>query len=555
MGNTLQIDGRKYAEMISNGAANLGIHREDVNGLNVFPIPDGDTGDNMFMTIRSGAVAAGEGSDDLGKTSDAVSGGMLPGARGNSGVILSRIFAGISKGLAGKDRVNVREFGAAMEIGISEAYGAVNNPVEGTILTVYRDAVAKANSLITDSTCFEDYFSAFVQETKESLERTPDLLEVLREAGVVDSGGAGLMYIAEGMLIALEGRKIEYSLGSRKESAGPDLSSFGEDGVLEFGYCTEFLLRLTNSKVDVSSFDEKPLFDWLYANGESVVAFRDGSIIKVHIHTFTPGDVLNHVQQFGEFLTLKIENMSLQHNENLPNGARTETSDVRLRIDSKRRYGTVAVACGDGIKEMFSSLGTDRVIDGGQSMNPCAGDFLDAFREVNAETIFVFPNNPNVILAANQAAQLYTGARVVVIPTKTVGDGYAALSMIDLDAGSAEEITESAKEAMEGVVTGFVSRAGRDSSGYGVEVKNGDFIGFCDKDVMSDSPDRIEAALELLDRLDAGSRDVNIIIRGAGVPEEESDRLCAELSKRYPSAEIIPTDGGQPVHDYIFVLE
>ncbi|MBP5271106.1 MAG: DAK2 domain-containing protein [Clostridia bacterium] len=554
---TFLIDGRLYAFMVNNGAANLGRHRDTVNKLNVFPIPDGDTGDNMFLTIRSGAVAAGEGGEELGETSKKISGGMLPGAHGNSGVILSRIFYGIAAGLAGASSVNVEQFAAAMKRGVEEAYRAVDDPVEGTILTVYRDAVEKANRVAGPGAGFEEYFEAFVEEAKRSLERTPDLLAMLKEAGVVDSGGAGLLYIAEGMQDAILGKKIEYAQGVPETAPVLDFSAFDENSVLEFGYCTEFILRLTRSKINPDTFDEKELFDWLRANGESVVCFRDGTLVKVHVHTFTPGDVLSHVQRYGEFLSVKVENMSLQHNENFEGGnpdSSEEDEGVRLRLDTRKKAGIVTVANGRGIREMFESLGCDAVIEGGQSMNPSAGDFIDAFRKINADVIYVFPNNSNIILAAKQAAELYRGSNIVVIPSKTVGEGYAAVSMLEFGECAPDEILAQAEEIMSSVDTGFVSRASRDASGE-VEVKTGDYIGFHGKNILCDNPSRADAAKLLLDGMDAGSRDVVIILRGVDAPEDECEAIAAELSKKYPRTEIIPTFGGQPVHDYVFVLE
>ncbi|MBR0135326.1 MAG: DAK2 domain-containing protein, partial [Clostridia bacterium] len=313
---TKTLTGELFAHMVEGGAAKLNVNRVIVNELNVFPIPDGDTGDNMYMTIDSGySAVAGGAADELGSTSRRIANGMLLGARGNSGVILSRIFAGISKGFENVTAADVRTFAAAMEKGVQESYSAVQTPVEGTILTVYSDAVRYANSRITDNTDFEEYFENFLNELRASLDRTPTLLDVLREAGVVDSGGAGFVYIAEGMEDALHGREFSNG-GERAAAQHADIDTFTEDDELEFGYCTEFLLRLQTKKVGkVSEFDEKPLIDWLIANGESVVAFRDGSMIRVHIHSMEPERILAHVHEYGEFLTMKIENMMLQHNE------------------------------------------------------------------------------------------------------------------------------------------------------------------------------------------------------------------------------------------------
>jgi len=439
-----------------------------------------------------------------------------------------------------------------MELGIEEAYNAVNKPVEGTILTVYKDAVNEANRAITEKSTFENYFSILVAGTKKALERTPEQLAVLKEAGVVDSGGAGLMYITEGMLHELSGNGDEPAdFSSENTENAPDLSLFDENSTLEFGYCTEFLLRLQTSKVNLVTFRENELFDWLHNNGESVVAFRDGSIIKVHVHTFRPGEIISHCQQYGEFLTLKIENMTLQHNENRPAESKAEPA---LRLNTKAAYATVAVACGDGVRKMFSSLGVGAVIDGGQSMNPSTGDFLEAFDKVNAETIFVFPNNSNVILAAEQAAKLYEGSIVRVIGTKTIGEGYAAISMMDTN-GSTEEICAALEEAAEEAITGMVSKACRSTEANGVNVRTGDYIGFEGKNVLCDAGNRNDAAEKLCDALNAGKKDLLILLRGAEVSEEEAASLSQTLQKKYTNTEIILTYGGQPIHDYILILE
>ena len=400
-----RIDANLYLNLIRGGAAALAAHRQTVNDLNVFPIPDGDTGDNMFMTIQAGCHAAGSSLPEMAK---AVSTGMLMGARGNSGVILSRIYAGIAKGLEGV---------------VEESYHAVSEPVEGTILTVFREGAQAA----AGSKDLKEYFDQLVTSMNLSLQHTPELLDVLKKAGVVDSGGAGLLYIAEGMRAALNGRSpVEAgddgnsAMGENVVMAGPDrpsvemLNAFTEDSVLEFGYCTEFILRLQRSKVNLDTFDETVLSDWLSQNGESLVFFRDGSIVKVHVHTRTPGDILNHCQQYGEFLTLKVENMTLQHHEN--------HMDERFK-QGRKAYGVVTVASGAGLAETFQELGADVVIEGGQTMNPSVERFIQAFNEIEADTIFVLPNNSNILLTARQAAELYDKADIRVIPCKTLGEG------------------------------------------------------------------------------------------------------------------------------------
>ena len=549
---TTNLSGVLFANMIKGGAQNLSNNKQIVNELNVFPIPDGDTGDNMSMTIDSGFAALGDTGDaTLEAVSSSAAKGMLLGARGNSGVILSRIFAGIAKGFLGAASADVRLLGDAFMNGVEEAYGAVSVPVEGTILTVYKDAVEYANSRIDDDTTLEAYFDNFNEELRRSLDRTPSLLAVLREAGVVDSGGAGFVYIAEGMKKALAGEIDEDTHDHSSNAAKKvDISSFNADSELKYGYCTEFLLQLLNSKTDTANFDIDGLSSYLNAVGDSVVCFLEGTIVKVHVHTLAPGDVLNHCQQYGEFLTLKIENMTLQHNETI----------IRNRFEEHlkkphKKYAIVSVASGEGIKNTFLSLGADAVVDGSQSMNPSAEDFVKAFEKIDAETIFVFPNNGNIVMTAKQAAELYTAADVRVIPSKTIGEGYSAISMLDTSSGDTDAIIADAMECISGVVTGLVSKAVRDTEKDGVSVKCGDYIGFVGDTIYNDDADRTGAALDLAEKLDAGKYDVVLLICGADVEQGESEALYKTLCEKYKRTEFIMIDGGQPIFDYIIILE
>ncbi len=546
---TTVLDGILFARLLRGGAANLKANVTTVNDLNVFPIPDGDTGDNMFLTINSGAAAAGEGSESLSQTAGKAASGMLLGARGNSGVILSRIFAGLAKGFEGIARADVRAVARAFESGVSEAYGAVSVPVEGTILTVLKDSVTAANGNIADDSTLESYFADFNSELKESLERTPDLLDVLKEAGVVDSGGAGLGYIIEGMINALDGAEVSLEAPAA-QAKSVDLDAFGADSVLEFGYCTEFLLRLQSSKIDIDNFNADELISYLNSVGESVVCFREGTVVKVHVHTMTPGNIINHMQRYGEFLTFKMENMTLQHNEN----HMQEKFAPKVNKPHKP-FGVVSVAAGSGIKDAFISLGCDVVVDGGQSMNPSAEDMIAAFNEINADVIFVFPNNSNIIMTANQAAQLYDGAEVRVVPTKTIGEGYAAISMMDTTVGDTDAVIADLEAVIAGVVTGMVSRAVRDAEMNGVAVKKDDFIGFAGDTVYTDSPDRNTAAIELCEAAKAQRYDIMLLVCGADATEAEAQALYNELHNKYRRTEIVMIDGGQPVYDYIIILE
>ena len=534
-----RIDAKLYLNLIRSGAARLGLHRQEVNDLNVFPIPDGDTGDNMYMTIQAGCNAAG---NTLPEVAKAVSAGMLMGARGNSGVILSRMFAGLAKGLADVKEADEKAFSRAMQAGVEESYHAVSEPVEGTILTVLREGAAAA----AGSKDLDEYFDLLISAMDLSLQHTPELLDVLKKAGVVDSGGAGLLYIAEGMRAALHGESpVVAGDDDSLVMAGHDrpsvdmLDAFTEDSVLEFGYCTEFLLRLQRSKVDLDTFDETVISDWLAQNGESLVFFRDGSIIKVHVHTHTPGEILNHCQQYGEFLTIKVENMTLQHHEN--------HMDERFK-QGRKAFGVVAVASGAGLVGTFQELGADEVIEGGQTMNPPVERFIEAFDAVSADTVFVFPNNGNILLTARQAAEIYDKADIRVIPTKTLGEGYYALANLDTEAGDADAIAAALTEAAGEVATGLVSRAIRDSGPF----HEGEYLGIRGKEILTSGATPEAAVLSLAEAMDAASRDVILIFAGADAADP--DRLQEDLAAQYPRAEVILQSGGQPVYEYILVL-
>ena len=538
----MNLNAELYLNLIRGGAAHLAEDRQAINDLNVFPIPDGDTGDNMYMTIEAGSQARAD--ETLSETAEAVSKQMLMGARGNSGVILSRIFAGLSKGLRGLHEADMPAFTQAMQAAVNEAYHAVSTPVEGTILTVLREGVDAAKG----SSSLEEYFDLWIAGMDLSLQHTPELLDVLKKAGVVDSGGAGLVSIAEGMRAALHG-EIPGQAGNdggRSVMPGPNRASkvnfdaFTEDSVLEFGYCTEFILRLQRCKVDLESFDETVIHDWLASQGDSLVFFRDGSLVKVHVHTKDPGAVLTKCREWGEFLTIKVENMTLQHHEN-------HMEDRFKR--SRKALGIVTVAAGRGLTDTFREMGVDAVIEGGQTMNPSVERFLEAFKDVNAETILVFPNNSNIILTANQAAELYKDARIVVIPTKTIGEGYYALANLDASL-PVEELTQTLKDAAAAVTTGAVSRAIRDTA----DAHSGDYIGFSGKDILTASPSREEAVNALAGKLGASQADILVLFIGADAPANEAARIKSTLEKACPMTEVILLDGGQPVYDYILVL-
>lgn len=566
-----EIDGALLARMVREGTARLRTHAQEVNDLNVFPIPDGDTGSNMLQTASGGAdsITSTE-SGSIGKLSRRISDGMLLSARGNSGVILSQIFEGMARALDGAETADAELIIRAMQSGTRTAYDAVMQPTEGTMLTVMRcatDYVAgKAPSLPVE------LLRDFISEAKRTLDRTPDMLPVLKRAGVVDSGGAGLIYIAEGMLDALlSDSSSEETVDTAWQDAAPsaaepDLDSFDENSKLEYGYCTELLLRLQRCKTDPETLRVESLTEWLSGIGDSVVAFKTGSIVKLHIHTKVPDRVLAFCQRYGEFLKVKIENMSLQHNSSMLGiGENTDNSDndaesapsadaadtKATEAAPKKQFGIVVVASGEGVKQLFSERGADIVIDGGQSMNPSARDFIDAFRQVSAQTVFVLPNNGNIILAAKQAAELYTDADIRVIECTTIGEGYAAISMFSDESGDADTIESELRDALGGVVTAGISRSIRDSG----EVKAGEYIGFVGKDIIADSDSRLDAACRTADKLGLGGYDVCIILRSADASADEAAELESYINSHYPNTEVYLLYGGQPIYDYIIILE
>ena len=560
MGNETEaqfLDGSLLAKMAQGGAAQLRSNADEVNKLNVFPVPDGDTGDNMRMTIESG-IAALENttSDDLAEVMNVLSRGMLLGARGNSGVILSQFFAGIAKGLAESEKADAITLGHALELGVEQAYTSVMTPTEGTILTVAREAVEFAVKRITPASTIRSLFADLVKEMRASLDRTPEILTVLKEAGVVDSGGAGLMYIIDGFNRVLNGEDVSVDAPPMEapKNAAINLDVFGPDSVMTYGYCTELLIRLQNSKTDVENFDVEPLKAFLSEIGDSIVAFKTDSIVKLHVNTLTPEKVLAHCRTFGEFLTVKIENMSVQHSELSEENKQEEVASDEP-VENKR-YGIVAVSNGPGVEALFRDLGTDEIVNGGQTQNPSTNDFLDAFAKVHADHIFVFPNNSNIFLAAQQAAEIYENATVHVIPSKNIGTGYVAVSSANLDAPDPESIIAEMTAAMERVTAGYISPSIRDADLNGVHITKGDTIGIINKEIVVSEADRAAAAHALVSKLlEDESKFMLTVFRGKDATEEEQAELEAYLAEKHPDAEVYFIDGGQDIYPFIFVAE
>ena len=539
-------NGVLFARMVQAGCTNLRAHAQAVNNLNVFPIPDGDTGSNMLLTIIGGADAAGKGTHSLSETARRVSDGMLLSARGNSGVILSQIFEGIADGFDGIEEADNQDWINALRKGVQHSYNAVMEPTEGTMLTVMRCATEYVSSKAAPDT--EILLRDFLKAAKDTLEKTPDMLPVLKKAGVVDSGGAGLIYIFEGMLQALTGEtEVSDVRPLESEEQSLDLNLFTEDSVLEYGYCTELLLRLQRCKTEIDTFEVSSLTEYLKGIGDSVVAFKTGSIVKIHIHTMTPDRVLAFCQRYGEFLKIKIENMSLQHNNVSLDGI-----NISVKPQSERKpFGVVAVASGDGIKQLFSERGADVIVDGGQSMNPSTEDFLEAFEQVNADTVFVLPNNGNIVLTAKQAAGMYKDSNVRVIESHTIGDGYAALSMLSFDSGDAEQIATELTEAMQGVITAEISKSVRDTD----EVHAGEYIGFVGKDILTAKNDRFEAVCATVDQLSDKGFEFCILIRGKDTEAAEAEQIEKYITSHYSGKEVYVIDGMQEIYDYILILE
>ncbi len=538
-----QLNGIQFKQMVLNGANHLANHSAYVDQLNVFPVPDGDTGTNMSMTMTAGAktlVSTDEAS--IGVVAKTLSRGLLMGARGNSGVILSQLFRGFALALEGKDEASIEELAMALNQGVQTAYKAVMKPVEGTILTVARESAEVAAKTFEDVESVQALYQLVIEKMQHSLNRTPELLPVLKEVGVVDSGGQGLLYIFEGFLKALQGEII--SLHETTPSTEAPNSMIASNDEVEFGYCTEFILRLdTNCR----AFNEGSFRNQLEQLGNSIVVVQDEDIVKVHVHTLTPGDALNLAQKHGEFVTLKIENMTEQHHEIIgQDAAPTKREQVE--------YGIISVVAGEGVKQLFEEHGCHYVIEGGQTMNPSTEDFLTAIEELNAKNIIILPNNSNIIMAANQAAEVTEGVQVSVIPSKTIPQGYTALMMFNEHA-SLEENTSEMKQAIHEVKSGQVTYAVRDTQMNGIEIKENDFIGILDKEIVVSVPDRFESACALVDQMLDEDSELVTILYGEGVEEEEAEALATYIENTYEDVEVTIVNGQQPVYAYILSAE
>ena len=551
-----KINTEQFKAMIRSGCANLENHAAEINTLNVFPVPDGDTGTNMSMTFSNGYQEAMKcTSDSISDVAKAFSRGLLMGARGNSGVITSQIFRGFYQHIEGKAEIETADVSQAFENGARVAYKAILKPVEGTILTVIREASWYANhDFETEPFDLDTYFAKLVQYSAESLERTPEYLPVLKEVGVVDSGGAGLLKILEGFKAYIDGNPIDF-LEKKEEAEAINPAMMLENE--EFGYCTEFIIRLNENYID--RFDEKILKKKLNdMGGESLVVVRDEDLVKVHVHTLHPGDALNIGQRYGEFIKLKIENMQEQHSTIIAN-ANTEPKKKEVKEEkhakAPQKYGIVAVAAGKGVTKLFYDLGADVVVSGGQTMNPSTEDFVKVIEELdNCENIFIFPNNSNIILAAKQTQSVLSDRNIYVMETKSVQAGLSAVGMFNKQ-GEIDEILADLGDVIDNVDASSVTYAIKDTVFEGVEVKEGDYIAIANKGIITSGKDRKQVVFTLLDKLFTNDEKELITVI---VGDDKDDKEVAEIESYINEnsdleCEII--DGGQPVYSYLIGLE
>ena len=546
--NLYSINGENLAQMVAYGASWLALDVDRINALNVFPVPDGDTGTNMKMTIDGGAKINNV-PKHIGEASKQIARSMVLSARGNSGVILSQFFKGLSLGLEHFDEIDVKGFANAMVSGTRRSYSVVTKPTEGTILTVMREAGSEALKNLTSEMNLADYLKMYLNYANKVLAKTPDLLPVLQKAGVIDSGGAGFILVIEGMLKAVLGEEIE-NAQAKTNTQSIDTSNFNADSELTYGYCTEFILQLQNAKVNPKTFDLNIIVNFLESIGNSIVAFKDDDIVKVHVHTFDPGVVLTECRKYGEFLTLKIENMNVSHTES------ENTLPTQKEEKIHKEYAVVAVANGSGLVNAFKDMGVDEVVTGGQTMNTSTEDFLKAFENIDADNILVYPNNGNIYMAAKIAAENYDKANVVVIPTKTIAEGYSAISMLDFDGVTIDDILEVEYEAIERVKTLEVTYAVRDAEINGINIKKDEFICLYNHDLISACKSRVEAVKNAFDSIpDFSEKEVLTLVYGADVNELEVNEIGAYAKSLNPFIEVYPIKGCQDIYSYIIGLE
>lgn len=539
--------------MIIQGANHLSANAKMVDALNVFPVPDGDTGTNMNLSMTSGAKEVKNNiQGHIGKVGSSLSRGLLMGARGNSGVILSQLFRGFSKAIEQKSTVTAKEFAQALEAGVSTAYKAVMKPVEGTILTVAKDAAKKGVQVAKNEDDIIILMEEVLKEAQSSLNRTPDLLPVLKEVGVVDSGGQGLVIVYEGFLAVLKGEALPEA-PSVVEAMNDLVSAEHHKSVqghintedIEFGYCTEFMVKLEGKR----PFSEDQFRQDLSEYGDSLLVISDDQVAKIHVHTEKPGEVLTYGQTYGSLISMKIENMRQQHSDIVGEAPKSAAPVSK----EKQEYGIVTVSMGIGIGNLFKSIGANIVIEGGQTMNPSTEDIVKAVKEANAHKVIILPNNKNIIMAAEQAAEL-AEEDVIVIPSKTVPQGMSALLAFNPSAELATN-QEGMTEAMQHVKTGQLTYAVRDTNIDGLEIETGDFMGIAEGKIVLKDKDKAKAARALLKEMLDEDAEILTILKGEDASQEDVDQLTQFLADEYGDIEVEVHDGGQPLYPFIFAIE
>lgn len=550
------IDAEMLSKMFLAGAKKLEEKKEWINELNVFPVPDGDTGTNMTLTIMSAAkeVSAME-KPDMTVLCKAISSGSLRGARGNSGVILSQLFRGFTKGVRDYEELDAKILADAFDKAVETAYKAVMKPKEGTILTVAKGGAQKARELADNGE--EDlavYFEEIIKHADEVLAKTPELLPVLKQAGVVDSGGQGLMQVLKGAYEAFLGKEVDFKLPEMK--ATPSASAMNIDvqaqADIKFGYCTEFIIMLNRNFNIKQEMDFKA---YLESIGDSIVVVADDDVVKVHVHTNDPGMAIQKALKYGALSNMKIDNMRLEHQEKLFKMAEKEKEEAQAAEEMpKKEVGFIAVSAGDGIQEIFKGLGVDYIIEGGQTMNPSTADMLDAVEKVNADTVYILPNNKNIVLAAEQAAHMAEDKKIVVIPTKTVPQGITAVINYVPEL-SVEENTDTMIEEIKTVRTGQVTYAVRDTIIDDKEIKQGDYMGIGDSGILSNGVDMLDVTIRMIEDMMDEDKELISIYYGSEVSEETAEELREKIETRYPKCDVELQYGGQPIYYYIVSAE
>ncbi len=560
------INSKLLARMFLAGAKNLDSKKDWINELNVFPVPDGDTGTNMTMTIMSAAKEVSSLTNpNMAELAKAISSGSLRGARGNSGVILSQLFRGFCKVIKEYDEIDVTILCEACQKAVETAYKAVMKPKEGTILTVAKGAAEKALELSDETEDVVTFVEGVIKQAEYVLDQTPEMLPVLKQAGVVDSGGQGLVQVLKGAYDALIGKEIDYTIEGAPTGAAPAKISAETEAEIKFGYCTEFIIVLN---APMSDNEEHAYKAFLESIGDSIVVVADDEIVKTHVHTNDPGLALQKALTFGSLSKIKIDNMREEHQEKLIKDSQKlaaqqkaeEEAYEAAQADEKtnnmpaKEMGFVSVSIGEGMNEVFRGLGVDYLIEGGQTMNPSTEDMLNAIEHVNAKTVFILPNNKNIIMAANQAVDLVEDKQIIVIPTKTIPQGITALVNYIPD-HSAEENKEQMMAEIENVKTGQVTYAVRDTEIDGKTIKQNDFMGIGDKSILSVGTDLKATTLEMVDAMvDEDSAIVSIYF-GSDSDEDSANELAAAIEEKYPDVEVEVNDGGQPIYYYVISVE